>query len=508
MMITRIAFCFLVFWGLGSHVRASDVHGSNDPAADNLLKELDILMEVPDQEKNDTPETVLGQFSNHLDLEISTTFAHYRVSSPGDTDETGEIRLRYNTWAGGDHFSFHMDGWAELGTQSGMYQGISPVFRDTRRERNILELNQVYALVDTDGIGMTVGRKIQPNNTNAIVPISQVYHPLDLNIPVDYRVLGVWQVSLDKHLGNNTAFQASVFPFFQDHKIPGATSRWMRVTPSRSYWYSDELKLDDMTGFESMDHTRAFILYYFGDMIENSSLLKNLLTNKTVVLENDRPDSDWEEMGYYGLVKSSPGKLDLFGSIFHGPNPFPLLFVEDRGSDVALIKKNPVVTRVSGGGTYTWKNLEIHAEGLYNRSNAGKDDDYFAYTGGVTISDRWTASLLGIESVFWRMDYAGEMMINHQAAPGYYFSSRQIRPFTDDLLLHLLLRVNPSFNVYYHMDLDFRHNARYHKLGGNYQLPWGLNLDISVDFFDGDNRSFIGLWRDNDRINCQLSYRF
>jgi hypothetical protein len=195
MMITRIAFCFLVFWGLGAHVRASDVHGSNDPAADNLLKELDILMEVPDQEKNDTPETVLGQFSNHLDLEISTTFAHYRVSSPGDTDETGEIRLRYNTWAGGDHFSFHMDGWAELGTQSGMYQGISPVFRDTRRERNILELNQVYALVDTDGIGMTVGRKIQPNNTNAIVPISQVYHPLDLNIPVDYRVLGVWQVT-------------------------------------------------------------------------------------------------------------------------------------------------------------------------------------------------------------------------------------------------------------------------------------------------------------------------
>jgi hypothetical protein len=64
------------------------------------------------------------------------------------------------------------DHHAELVTQSDMYKGISPVFRDTRRECNILELNQVYALVDTDGIGMTVGRKIQPNNKNAIVPIS------------------------------------------------------------------------------------------------------------------------------------------------------------------------------------------------------------------------------------------------------------------------------------------------------------------------------------------------
>jgi hypothetical protein len=547
-MLVRIIFFMLVFLGLGADVfgandpeadvhgvdfRGTDVHGTDvhgadvhgvdvhgvdvhgaddpsadDPSADDLLKELDILMEVPENQAEEPPDTVFGQFSRHLDLTLSTTFARYRVSSAHNADETGEIQLRYNTWAGGGNFSFHLDGWAELGTQSDTYKGISPVFQDTRRERNILELKQVYALVDIDGLGLTLGRKIQPNNTNAIVPVSQVYHPLDLNIPVDYRVMGVWQVSLDTHPGNHTTVQASVFPVFQDHKIPGVTSRWMRVTPSRSYWYSDELKIDDIRRFESMDRGKAFLLYYYGDLLENSRVLQNRLTNKTVVMQNDRPGSNWEEIGYYGLIKTSVGRLDLFGSIFHGPNPFPLLYVEDRGSEIALIRKNPGVTRFSGGGTYTWKNLEFHSEMLYNLSSANKDDDYFAYTGGVTISDPRSASLLGIENVLWRIDYAGEMVTSRQAAPGYYLSSQRIRPFTDDLLLHLLLRVNPSFSVYYNMDLDFGHNAQYHKLGGNYQLNWGLNLDISVEFFDGDNSSFIGLWRDNDRINCQLSYRF
>ncbi|MDD9303473.1 MAG: hypothetical protein HUK40_14490 [Desulfobacter sp.] len=255
---------------------------------------------------------------------------------------------------------------------------------------------------------------------------------------------------------------------------------------------------------------KAFILYYFGDIIENSPWLKDLLTDPavTAVTENDRPNNGLDEMGYSGLIKSAWGDLDLFSSIYYGPNPYPLIYVEDRGSVVALIKRNPNVSRFAGGGTYTWQNMEFHGEILYNLASDHTDDDYISYVGGATLTDDWTALMLNIDQVHWRLDWAGEIITSRQDAQGYYFSSDGIRPFTGDLLLQLLLQINPDLSLYYHMDLDFDHNAQYHRLGGTKRLIPGLTLDVKAEFFDGDDTSFIGLWRDNDRVSCNLTYHF
>jgi hypothetical protein len=39
---------------------------------------------------------------------------------------------------------------------------------------------------------------------------------------------------------------------------------------------------------------------------------------------------------------------------------------------------------------------------------------------------------------------------------------------------------------------------------------WQVSLDKHLEIHAEGlyNRSFIGLWQDNDRINCQLFYRF
>jgi len=48
------------------------------------------------------------------------------------------------------------------------------------------------------------------------------------------------------------------------------------------------------------------------------------------VVENDGPGAGLEDMGYSGLIKTMVGDVDLFGSVSHGPNPFPVVYFEDR----------------------------------------------------------------------------------------------------------------------------------------------------------------------------------
>ncbi len=491
--INCLAVCTLIFASL-----------SGPAFGEDLLKELDSLMAPGPMEQEQGQRPILDQVFEHLDLALSLTYKGYLDSKPGYDDNEGEAMLKFNTWTGGDSFSFHVDGWAEYGTMDDTWAGVTPVLPDNDRERRFLEISQVYGLLDFDNFGLTLGKKILPENTNAIVPVSQVYHPLDLNDPADYRTLGVWQVTLDKTLGDQTEFRASVFPAFQDPKLPSSTSRWMDNNLDESRWYSEALDVDNL------DDVTGFILYYFGDVIENSPFLEDLLTDPavTVVTENDRPDNQLDEMGYSGLVKSAWGDLDLFSSIYYGPNPYPLVYVEDRGSVVALIKKNPNVARFAGGGTYTWESMEFHGEVLYNLSSDHTDDDYISYVGGVTITDDRSALLLNIDQIHWRLNWAGEIITSHQDAQGYYFSSEVIRPFTGDLLLQLLLQINPDLTLYYHMDLNFDDNAQYHRLGGTLRLAPGLTVDVKTEFFDGDDTSFIGLWRDNDRISCNLTYHF
>ena len=127
------------------------------------------------------------QFSDHLDLNLNISYFHYLTTLDNHDSNEGEVQLKFKTWGGVEKHSFHLEGWVEYGTQDNTYAGVTPLWKDQDRERAILEIGQVYGLFDLNGIGVTVGKKIIPNNTNSIYPLSQVYHPLDLNEPADPR---------------------------------------------------------------------------------------------------------------------------------------------------------------------------------------------------------------------------------------------------------------------------------------------------------------------------------
>lgn len=486
--------------------------------SDDLLKEMDTLLEAPAPEskaaeaKAATPDpdrSGLRQFADHMELDLTLHGEQYYNGMADKPDQEAEAKLDFRTWAGFGSSSLHIDGWAEYGTRTDTYQGVTPLFRDDSRYRRILEVSQLYWMADLNRTGFALGKKSVPPNTNCIVPLSQVYHPLDLNVPPDARAFGVWQGELDASLGSRTRITARVFPAFQDHKIPSDRSRWMPQDRDQTYWYPNAYLTPEI------DFITAFILYYFGDIIQANPFLSSLFdvqalqsAGKTLVMENDRPDTSLDEAGYSGVFKTEFGDLDLFASFFRGPNPFPMIYVEDRGSVVAMVKKNPIVYRTAVGGSVTWRQFEFHTELLYNMAKDDTDDDYLAFTGGITLTDEWTAGMLHLDQVHWRLDYAGETVTSSQDAPGYYFSSKIIRPFTNDLLLHLLLQLNPDTTIYYKMDINFDRDAHFHRVGGSRRLRPGLVLELFSDFFDGNRESFYGQWKDNDRIACQLKWSF
>ena len=470
---------------------------------ETLLDELDVLMETgtkadsdPAQSNNTGMYPFLGELAENLDLDITINSSQYSDGS------TMEVLSRFSTWVGDQKKSLHFSGWLEYGSQEDTYSGLTRFWQDKGRERRILEISQAYGLFYLGEVELTMGKKVLSPDTNSIYPLSSFYHPLDLTVPVEPKTFGLWQISADYTI-KDSSFIAYIFPVFQDHKIPGSQSRWLTYTDYNQYWFEDEFG-----ALSYFDFIRSFVLYYFSDTMGEDEILKDLLDNENVVFENDLPEITPSEMGYGGKILTSFGGFDLFGSFFYGPNPYPVIRVEDRGTEMAVIKTNPSVRRLAAGGTTVWRNFEFHTEIMYSTAVSDTDDTYIAYTGGLTLTDEITSSLLHIDQMQWRIDYAGEKITTHQDHEGYYFSSESIRPFTNDILLQVLMQVNDDINITYFLDADLGNNAWYQRISSSYRLYRGVVAELFLEFFNGDEKSFIGMWKNNDRIGLKLTWTF
>ena len=101
---------------------------------------------------------------------------------------------------------------------------------------------------------------------------------------------------------------------------------------------------------------------------------------------------------------------------------------------------------------------------------------------------------------------AKHYITSRQDAPGYYFSSELIRPFKNDLLLRLLFGITDDLSAMYVTDQDLRYDSQYHRLGFSYRLYPGLVSEIYAEWFKGEYASYVGQWRDNDRIVVLLRW--
>ncbi len=487
----------------------------------DLLDELDTLMDSG-QEDGTKKEAVKAdqeigdQISKHFLGELRLRGYGFFKDSPNpspfvdDSDYVGEVLLKGSTWVQRDFWSVHASGWFEAGTQEDTYtwDGIGFLPRDRNRERNHLELNELYLTLSGENKDLTLGRKVFRPGISTIYSPSVRYRFLDLNDPLDWKDLGAWQATLDYYSGDTT-FTGSIRPVYQPTKIPSSQSRWMLGSfgtdaPGIGPGGLPNFNFNILPG--SFDELVG-ILYYFWNLIIGGDL-GNALAGRNVIFQYDIPDYDPEDYGYYGRVKTTFGLWDVYGSVYHGPGIYPVLRYADLGNVVAVVGEIPNVFNLSSGFSTTYKGFEFHGEALYNRTEDNKDDDYINYVVGVTYSDQVYVRKLGIERADVTVEYAGEKITRDPDPNERTISSRDARLGRDDIFVNLLLMVRDDLRFHYLGDIVFWNRSQFHRFGGTYRIRPGLNLGLNFEFFSGDETSYFGRWRDNDRVIATLTWSF
>ena len=482
---------------------------------DKLFDDLDAI--IKEESKKEAPTELVPGGSNssifrqlflHSHVELTARYAHYAKDIPYTEEDTGELSLAFNTWTGKEHWRLHASGWLEAGTQDETYKGVSDFLRDESRRRRYLELNEIYTTISGGNLDVTLGRRVMPKDTTLWYQPSYVYHPLDLNVPVEPRTFGLWQLAADYALGDSQ-LTAAVLPVFQDPKVPAINSRWMPFyNEVAKAWSREEavwLREKFLKGPVD-DDPKSVFLYYYWRALRYEAELRRLLDNKSVEVKNDLPGGSLDEFGYLAKIKTSAGLVDLYGSYFFGPSEFPVVKIEERADTVAFLKKNPSVHKTGAGAGTTWRDFIFHVDGVFTLSPEDEDDSFIRYLGGVGYTAPWLAAALRMDRVDVLVDYARETITERQDAPGYFFSSEIIRPFRRDILVRVLLGITGDLSARYLADYDLRHDAKYHHVGMSYRLWSGLVSEVYFEWFDGGLNSYFGTWRDNDRVVVLLRW--
>jgi len=504
-----MATCF-VFLMLAAPAQADEV---------DLFQDLDTAM-ASSAEKEIAQASdvgILSQIKSNMDLSVRLRGTHFLQTAgtdrlPKDTqDNQGEARVNFATSAATEQFRMVTSGWLETGNQNDTYDGVTEFFQDNDRRRNFLEINEIYGTADFGDIELTMGRKILNNGVSTLFSPANRFSPLDLNDPMDPRRLGVWQAGLDL-IDADTTWTFIVMPYFIPPKTPSPKSRWVSGDAwggIPGYFGSSQSLFDDylevlhffseLAGRDLVPLFEQLFDTSFGGAVP-------LTTTKYELPDSDDPD----QWGYFGRVKSSVGRYDMFASAFRGPSMYPVLkaTLDSAAPAVLITVEHPIADQIAGGASTTWNELEFHTEALYSHTEDNKDDSYLNFVVGSTWSNQSYAQRMKMHRIDLTAEYVGESITNRQSADGYFISSRDARLGRNDAVLRADVHLTEDFSVQYVADIVLSNSARMNRFGTTWRLREGLTWKTGLELFDGSNNSYYGRWRDQDRVVTSIEYAF
>ncbi len=145
---------------------------------------------------------------------------------------------------------------------------------------------------------------------------------------------------------------------------------------------------------------------------------------------------------------------------------------------------------------------------MYNHSYNGKDDNYANFVGGITYIIDDFAKRVFLESIDITIEYAFEWMIREQYATGYTNSSRNVRLGKNDIFTRIQFKYNKDLDFVYVSDFELEDSGRFNRFEANYAFGKGFSTKVAVETFNGDDKSYYGRWRLNDRVIVEIKYAF
>lgn len=410
-------------------------------------------------------------FEGSLRLKYKYLFNNPNNAVLSDSNKSiGEVLFRFSTWSGNDNLKVFLSGWAEAGTQTNTYRGVTHWLIDEDYYRRYFELNEFYAVLSRENIDFTFGKKLFNTGICTLFSPSDRFRPSDLHDPLDPKQFGLWQIKADYYL-KDYKFEFALMPVYTDHKPPAPDLRW---------WGADF----------------------------------NWLGKSSVI--SDSPNISLEYVNYFAKFKTTKKGWDIFFSMSSGPSPYSVVQIK-RSIPVEKIIR---VNTLAGGFSTTIGGFEIHGEILYNKSEKDRDDDYLSTVIGFNYALNNYADYFFMEEILFTFEYAKEVILDKQSADGYIQSSKHYRLGRKDLILRMQFKYDESLKFENVFHYDISDQAWMNRFEVSYRLGAGWTCVGAIETFKNNNEVLAsadkvvfdtisyGQWDKNDRAVFYIKYEF
>ena len=346
---------------------------------------------------------------------------------------------------------------------------------ETSQDRYYSNFDEAFVDHYASNFQLTAGKQIYSWG------VSDTYKPVENLNPYDVvdlpsaRKMGVYSLGA-AGIWESFSLETVLVPWFTPTRLPREDNRWLGNTQSQSNALQSLLGFDPTIDFAGRD------------------LPSNSVENV---------------QGGARLASSSliPG-WDLGLTYVQGRDPIGV--VRAGVSTAPVVAVTQVFQRFREFGatvSTTFGSVEVHAEAAYrDTTDNAFDDDFIEYVAGFNYT---YYDVPGVEELRLVAEYAGEGIVSEKDTGNAFVPTGQyIRPFKNSFLGSLEFKFSEETQFIVASALNFNEQDFFLQPKISHQFDNGIELDIGLDFMEGNQNSFFGHWDRNNRLFVVTRYAF
>jgi len=347
--------------------------------------------------------------------------------------------------------------------------------RDLNKEIPIAGIKELYGIRSSDNYDIIVGKKVFKTGISTLYSPSDVYNVKLSPDPLDPYTVGTWLTDFE-YYKDSASYGIVFFPYISNSKTFSPKSRWS------------------------------------GNADDENNNINSFIIPKGIKVIQDKENKVRVLLKYKNTTEVLNRGIDVMLNVGYGPSLYTILQKTDK-KDTYLVETRPEAWYVSSGFSTTYKKLEAHAEIYYQNVIASRDDNFISAVGGFTYTLDKFVNKVGFDKIDMTVEYVKEIVTNYYDNKETYRSSQKERAPKNDILVNINAEINNKWSLIYfgNFRLEINQNkdaGRYQKFGTKYTIKDGLVGGLYVETFNGQDNSYYGRWKDNDRVIAELKYSF
>lgn len=404
------------------------------------------------------------------------TVTGYNFTKRNETQDQGKgddtkfrqfyTQLLMDTWLELKSYEIKLDLMLQYGSEKEQY-GFS----------RIIYPSQLYLKKKMDNSDIILGYKYIEDGISTLYSPAKRIAKADAAHPTDPDKLGVWQGSWTYYYSGNNSTEVRILPYFQKSRYPPKASRWRAVKGDYN-----------LVGVDLTDNEEIKRLYGENYEAEEKKIQHRL-----------------RDIGYMVKQKMTEGSTDFFVSAYAGYLPNPLIKRASPDKYEKVYIKGGII---AGGFSTVSGKWEWHGEILYQIPENHKDDRYVNYVFGAEYDINLLLGIDSIDSAKLTAEYANEWVLEGKDHPDYPIDQKSARTGRNAIYILQKIDINDKNKVSYGNVYNISKKDNTHRLSYEHKYGEGNSVEIAYEWFNGEETTHFGRWKENDRMIFKFTRKF